>query len=710
MKKLLFMLVIITVLLCQTGVLYAEDSSGEKIPYENFDAIDLNFIIGSSEYKSHGEAKQLDVAPFIEDESTLVPFRAILEELGYTIEWDEETSTIYANNDEIDMQLQIGNNTAIINDEEVKMVISPKIVGGRTVVPLRFISENSGANVQWDGATKGIRITTASQYDTGIILLFDKQSSTKEQNKILIYNGNSQNIKSIPIGKNELVNWYTYKGKALLTIFDKDINSNKISMIKNGELVTMVENFEIKEAFEYNDNLLIHGYDRKAKSSSLYRFDGEEIDIVAEDFYVGSHIIINDKLLINQYDSNRNYMLLVFDKDLEDPWEPTELSNGFIIKNTVRIDNVLYISGAVQDGLSKPFACYDTNDKQNPQFRLLNENIDIDLNNIAVLKGKIYTVLKGVLYEVSADKVEELLFDDLRYKVDKIKVYNNKLYFGFTNIQKREYNEKYDKYEFKTLSKDEKPPYSIAVTEDLKTIDYLLNGVQTIDFKIVNNNLLIHCKRQTGDYSYNEYALYMYSGNSIYDITYTLDVSKIEDIKTIQDNTFMKVIDMDRITNKKRDTLLLFNEGTFSNLVSNVDIKYWESLEESLVFAGYETDIKVNKLYSYDTEFNEVASNLDVKYWLKPSNTLFVNGLNKGNNTYQLFKFSDSRGESIKDNIEVLKIVEANNGYYLICAKDRDKQSATKNKTLLYIYNSANNSIMKVMDNVNVTDMIYLEY
>ena len=63
------------------------------------------------------------------------------------------------NNPAILIELWIGNKTAKVNLKDVKLDVAPVIVSpGRTMVPLRFISETFGSSVNWDGATRKITI------------------------------------------------------------------------------------------------------------------------------------------------------------------------------------------------------------------------------------------------------------------------------------------------------------------------------------------------------------------------------------------------------------------------------------------------------------------------------------------------------------------------------------------------------------------------
>ncbi len=63
------------------------------------------------------------------------------------------------NAEQIGISLQIGNEYATVNGEKVKLDSPPVIVNGRTMVPLRFISESIGAEISWQAETKSIHIT-----------------------------------------------------------------------------------------------------------------------------------------------------------------------------------------------------------------------------------------------------------------------------------------------------------------------------------------------------------------------------------------------------------------------------------------------------------------------------------------------------------------------------------------------------------------------
>jgi len=101
--------------------------------------------------------------PIIKNDRTLVPIRAIVEALGGKVDWEatERKVTIVLNSTTI--ELWIGKSTAKVNGidnpiDTTNPKVVPEIINNRTMLPLRFIAENLGCDVQWDGMTKTITI------------------------------------------------------------------------------------------------------------------------------------------------------------------------------------------------------------------------------------------------------------------------------------------------------------------------------------------------------------------------------------------------------------------------------------------------------------------------------------------------------------------------------------------------------------------------
>ena len=96
---------------------------------------------------------KFDTPPVIKQGRTLIPVRAITQGFGATLEWNQEDQKITIVKDDIEIILQIDSNIAIVNGEEVEIDAPSSIYSNRTYVPLRFISETFGLDVEYDEET-----------------------------------------------------------------------------------------------------------------------------------------------------------------------------------------------------------------------------------------------------------------------------------------------------------------------------------------------------------------------------------------------------------------------------------------------------------------------------------------------------------------------------------------------------------------------------
>ncbi len=107
----------------------------------------------------NGNDVAFDQAPIIENGRTLVPLRAIFEALGYEVEWDARTKTVICDWGYDSLSLRIGENVINMGDgRAIKIDVPAKILNGRTLVPLRAISESLGADVAWNAKTRHISV------------------------------------------------------------------------------------------------------------------------------------------------------------------------------------------------------------------------------------------------------------------------------------------------------------------------------------------------------------------------------------------------------------------------------------------------------------------------------------------------------------------------------------------------------------------------
>jgi len=117
-------------------------------------------IIGNNKAMINGFEVPLDVPPSIIKGRTFVPIRFISEAFGAQVDWDGETRTvrIFLEKTNTRVTLQINNTIARVNERIVTLDAPPTIIQGRTLVPIRFIAEAFGAQVDWDGVLRQVTI------------------------------------------------------------------------------------------------------------------------------------------------------------------------------------------------------------------------------------------------------------------------------------------------------------------------------------------------------------------------------------------------------------------------------------------------------------------------------------------------------------------------------------------------------------------------
>lgn len=127
-------------------------------------------ILGASAVQAQTARVELDgqplatsVQPIVRNGATLVPMRDIFEALGATVVWNGNTQEINAQKDATRIWLQIGNRNARVGDDQQWLSQAPILYQQSTLVPLRFVSESLGANVDWNGPQRLVSIRTADQ-------------------------------------------------------------------------------------------------------------------------------------------------------------------------------------------------------------------------------------------------------------------------------------------------------------------------------------------------------------------------------------------------------------------------------------------------------------------------------------------------------------------------------------------------------------------
>lgn len=106
-----------------------------------------------------GEKLEFDVPAQIVNGRTLVPMRKIFEELGATVDWNNDTRTVTSVREGKTIILTIDSYVMYVDGTPVTLDVAPCIVDSRTLVPARAVSESFDLKVDWDGYTRSVLIT-----------------------------------------------------------------------------------------------------------------------------------------------------------------------------------------------------------------------------------------------------------------------------------------------------------------------------------------------------------------------------------------------------------------------------------------------------------------------------------------------------------------------------------------------------------------------
>lgn len=119
----------------------------------------IKMKINDVNYTVNGQAKKMDAKPFISNSRTLVPLRFIIEAIGGDVQWDGDTRVVTVNSKGKNIILPIDSKKITVDGKEIAIDQAAIIKGDRTYVPIRFVAENLGMNVNYINESREIEIS-----------------------------------------------------------------------------------------------------------------------------------------------------------------------------------------------------------------------------------------------------------------------------------------------------------------------------------------------------------------------------------------------------------------------------------------------------------------------------------------------------------------------------------------------------------------------
>lgn len=136
---------------------YVKNSRGEfeyVTPMEGLGTMrpleNIYLQIDSTTARVNGIEQQLEVAPYYYNGRTMVPIRFISEAMGLEVGWNAEDQTVTLTRGDTQIKLLIHNYMAYVNGVPTWLDTIPIIKDGVTMVPLRFIGESLNKDIQFD--------------------------------------------------------------------------------------------------------------------------------------------------------------------------------------------------------------------------------------------------------------------------------------------------------------------------------------------------------------------------------------------------------------------------------------------------------------------------------------------------------------------------------------------------------------------------------
>ena len=161
-----------------TSYVYADSNTNKNIHKKNF--IELEMVVNEKDAILGGLPYTLPTAPTILGGRTYLPLRFVIENiLEAYVEYDHYTKNIKVHKLGISVELGVGKNTALVNGNKVSLDGPPIIIENSTLVPVRFLSESFGLNVDYDHLSKVIKITQKNTQPNNLPIahfILDKES------------------------------------------------------------------------------------------------------------------------------------------------------------------------------------------------------------------------------------------------------------------------------------------------------------------------------------------------------------------------------------------------------------------------------------------------------------------------------------------------------------------------------------------------------
>ncbi|KNY24861.1 DUF5050 domain-containing protein [Pseudobacteroides cellulosolvens] len=266
-----------------------------------------------------GDFLTMEDTPCMENGNTLVPMRDIFESLDAYLIWDNKSQSITAFKGKKTIKLKVGSRAASVNGNDFPLDIPVKVIGGRTMVPLRFVAEVLGAQVEWDDEDRIIKIESgkeATGNSSGNILNYGFAAQEGEYTYISVigkglYRISKDGQEKEKILGDEVININVIDGWIYFTYPEDHLSKGErgllYKMTTKGENITKLTAFAVQSVHIIGDWI----YYINSEDSKLYkvRIDGKGMESIYDKNPIGSFTVSDGWIYFKEQYDNALYKI-----------------------------------------------------------------------------------------------------------------------------------------------------------------------------------------------------------------------------------------------------------------------------------------------------------------------------------------------------------------------------------------------------------------
>lgn len=257
-----------------------------------------------------GKQLSFDVNPVIHNDRTLVPFRVIFEKLGVNVDWDNDTRTVTAEGNDVNIELTIDKDTAKINGKDVKLDAPAKIYDDRTMVPVRIVTEAMGCTVDWVNATRTVIIETEDTLNENGVFTLRGINLGDDLSKVESRLGKPDRVDDSKYG----FDWYIYNSDYFKYVQVGIKNDKVVGIYSNADVINSNKGIDIGTSKIAVNEALGEGLDSIKKGNTAYEIDKKGSDTYLLD---GAYTTV----FYDMTDGGTVTSIMMIDKEVEESYD-----------------------------------------------------------------------------------------------------------------------------------------------------------------------------------------------------------------------------------------------------------------------------------------------------------------------------------------------------------------------------------------------------